>query len=140
MKLVSVYADFGASCVVLYKLLAEREPHQSISHKEMPTFEDHCAFVLRRPYQAWYLIDHAFPAWPSSICGAVYLTKQREIGIGILKDKRGNGYALDAVSELMRLHPGRFVANINPANEPSIRLFQKLGFGPQPLQITLEKP
>ena len=45
----------------------------------------------------------------------------------------------DAGVEAFCVHPGRFVANINPANEASIALFRKLGFG-GPIQITLEKP
>ena len=47
MKLVSVYLlqqDYAA-VDFLYQLLAEREPHESISHRRMPTFSEHVAFV-----------------------------------------------------------------------------------------------
>lgn len=133
MKLIDVYEQYEVACVVLYRLLQEREAWQNISHKELPAWEQHCAFVARRPYLAWYLVADGDTA-----VGAVYLTKQREVGVAILRAHRGAGYASEALRELMRLHPGRFLANINPANEPSIALFRKLGFGPQPIQHTYE--
>jgi len=134
MKLVDVY-DYPDAAYVLYELLREREPRQNISHREMPSWEEHCAFVTRRPYADWRIIVHEVAA-----CGAVYLTHQREIGVGILQAHRGYGLAAQAIEELMRLHPGgRFLANINPRNEPSIRLFQSLGFR-GPIQVTYERP
>jgi RimJ/RimL family protein N-acetyltransferase len=134
MRLISVYERFEESSVVLFKLLAEREPHQNISHRAMPTWEEHVEFVLRHPYAAWYLVE--VDGYPR---GAVYLTKAREIGIGILKGQRGHRYGLDAVAELMRLHPGRFLWNVNPSNTQSIALAHKLGFSQQPIQFTYEK-
>lgn len=135
MHLIDVYTEFELATVILFQLLRERQPHESISHRKMPTFDEHCAFVASRPYLAWYLTEV-----DGYTRGAVYLSKQREVGVAIQKAQRGHGYGLDAVGELMRLHPGRFLANINPANAASIALFRKLGFGPEPLQITLEKP
>jgi RimJ/RimL family protein N-acetyltransferase len=70
--------------------------------------------------------------------GAVYLTRQREVGIGILKAHRGHGYAEKGIRLLLEQHPGRALANINPSNGASIRLFHKLGFE-GPVQITLER-
>jgi RimJ/RimL family protein N-acetyltransferase len=143
MRLISAYSHPDA-LRRLYDLLAERKPEQSISHKRMPSWEEHVAFVESRPYEAWYLIDVVTEnvddvALITEIAGAVYLSRQREIGIGIFERFRGNGYASHAVRSLMTRHPGRFLANINPANEPSIKLFRSLGFG-GPIQITLEKP
>lgn len=117
-----------------FQLLQEREPEQNISHKEMPTWEQHCAYIRSRPHAAWYWFTS-----PGDIpAGCVYLSKQREIGIGVLKAHRGQGLARQAITELMRLHPGRFLANVNPANEPSLALFRSLGFA-GPIQVTLEK-
>ncbi len=135
MKLLDVYtATVDNSHGTLWELLGERTPEQSISHRSMPTWEQHCTFVDARPYECWYLIADA--RW---IVGACYLTKQREIGVSIFRAHHRQGHASRAVAELMRLNPGRFLANINPANEASIALFRKLGFG-GPIQITLEKP
>ena len=132
MKLVNVYEDPLAKWM-LYELLSERTPEQSISHKAMPTKDEHLAFFYSKPYGAWYAIHDG-----SFLVGAVYLTRQREIGVGVLKAHRGQGLARQAITELMRLHPGRHLANINPQNEASIALFRSLGFG-GPIQITLEK-
>lgn len=133
MKLVDVYEDIEVSQRLLFELLREREPHQSISHKEMPSWDAHCSFIAGRPYLAWYLVQVDGRA-----CGSVYLTKQREIGIGVLKSHHRQGLARKSITELMGRHPGRFIANINPANEASIVLFKSLGFG-GPIQITLER-
>lgn len=109
---------------VPYKLLQEREPYQNISHKSMPTWEDHCAYMRSRPHSHWYVFTSA----GGFLAGCVYLSKQREIGIGVLKAHRGQGLGKAAVLELMRLHPGRFLANVAPGNEASIKLFAGLGF------------
>lgn len=136
MNLVSVYAlqHDHAAVNFLYALLAEREPHECISHRQMPTFAEHVAFVRSVPYPAWYLLEQG-----GERVGAAYLTLQREIGVAIAKEFRGRGLATRALSALMRQHKGgRFLANINPANATSIALFRKHGFG-GPIQITLEK-
>lgn len=126
----------------LWELLQERTPEQSISHKKMPTWDDHVAFFRARPYESWYLIGdtrgHAELVAATDIVGAVYLSKQQEIGVAVFERFRGKGYAKWAIKELMRLHPKeRYLANINPANEASIKLFQSLGFG-GPIQVTYE--
>lgn len=132
MRLIDVYQT-PVAIDVLWQLLLERDPRENISHKQMPTWEQHSGFVAGKPYEAWYLIEV-----DGHTRGAVYLTKQREIGIHILKGQRGNGYASDAVSLLMRKHPGRHLANINPLNTASIALFKKLGFA-GPIQETYER-
>lgn len=121
INLISIYQVEDA-LQILYDLLAEREPHHSISHKEMPSFEQHKRFVGSVPYLDWQLIEA-----DGQYVGAVYLSKQREIGIGILKAHQGNGYGIAGVQAMMERWPGKFYANINPYNTPSIALFQKLG-------------
>lgn len=132
MRLIDVY-QYGGSYELLYQLLKEREPHECISHREMPEWDAHCYFVKSRPYMDWRIIGH-----DGRPRGAVYLTRQGELGVGVLKAHRRHGFARQALQEMMRLHPGRFLANINPANEASIALFRSLGFG-GPIQITMEK-
>ena len=107
---------------VLWHLLSERRPDQSISHKQMPTPQQHRDFIASNPYHAWYLID--IGEW----AGACYLTRQREIGIGILKKHHGFGYGRMATQLLMEKHPGQFLANVNPNNHASARMFTELGF------------
>lgn len=131
MKLIDLYA-MPSLWDVPYRLLQEREPHQSISHKAMPTWDEHCGFIRSHPYKVWYLIQTPL----GEIAGCVYLSRQREIGIGILKKHRGQGLAKSAIAELMRMNPGRILANINPANEVSIALFEN--FGAKLIQYTFE--
>lgn len=128
MRLVSVYESMAET--VLFRLLSERTPEQSISHKSMPDYEDHVDFVRSRPYVAWYLIQAG-----QEFVGSVYLSKQREIGIFIFREHARKGYAGWAVAEIRRLHPGPMLANINPANTASIRFFEKLG---KRIQVTYE--
>lgn len=115
----------------LYDLLAERTPEQSISHKALPTWDEHVRFVGSRPYRGWHLIAEG-----GYLRGAIYLTSRREIGVGIFRDQQRKGHARAAVLELMRLHPGRFLANVNPKNEASRKLWESLGFNL--LQVTYE--
>ena len=117
-----VYLDQHLSLSKLYELLKERTPDQSISHKEVPVFPEHRNFFYSIPYMYWYLIVD-----DGEVVGSVYLTKQREIGIFIFKEYFKKGYALQAINKIIEMHPGKFLANINPKNEASIKLFEKLG-------------
>ena len=115
---------------LLYGLLAERTPDQSISHKAMPTWDEHVKFVTHNPYKEWnFIYDN------NQVVGAVYVTEKNEIGLGIFKRYQGRGYATRAV-KIMKARHGKLYANINPANEASIKLFKK--FGAQHIQNTYE--
>jgi RimJ/RimL family protein N-acetyltransferase len=108
----------------LYDLLAERTQEQSISHRRLPEFEDHCAFVDSDPYHAWYVIEHG-----GSPVGHVYLSRQDEIGIFVYRSLCGHRIGRRAVAELIERHPRkRYLANINPRNDRSRAFFCKLGF------------
>lgn len=123
MRLIDVY-DCADAPMLLYELLKEREPNVNISHREMPTWEQHVEFMSQRPYAAWYMIEE-----PGVFLGAIYLTKRDEIGVFLFKCQRGFGYGRQAIELLMKTHPRpRFLANINPANQKSIAFFRKLGF------------
>ena len=126
MKFVNVYTPWYRPDArrLLYKLLGEREPHQCISHKRMPTLEAHVKFVDSQPYAEWYVIEvHEVQV------GAIYLTHDNEIGIGILQAHRGKGYANEAILRLKQEHFGeRLLANVAPGNAESAALFKNLGF------------
>ena len=123
VQLLKVQPEGVYHCSLLYELLKERTPEQSISHKEMPTYTQHCQFVSSEPYRAWYLVQD-----DSITVGATYLTRNGEIGIAVFEEQRGKGYAEAAIKMLMERHDGPFLANINPKNGASIGLFRKLGF------------
>jgi len=132
MKLVDVNNSPTAP-KLLYRLLEERTPDVNISHRGLPDWESHIAFINSRPYDAWYQIEEN-----GEPVGAIYLTATSEIGVFILKAHRGKGYGRQAIEMLMATHPRkRFLANINPTNQRSIEFFQTLGF--QHIQNTYEK-
>lgn len=58
----------------LYRLLQQRE--HGISHKRLPAFEEHCAFVKAHPYRAWFLVTRRAEA-----VGAVYLGHDNSVGL-----------------------------------------------------------
>ncbi len=123
IELKSVYYGLGAT-KWLYELLKEREFYQNIFHRKIPSWNEHQQFVGNQPYKAWYLVytEH-------HVCGAIYLTNQNEIGVFLFKQCQGHGVGLGAVKQLIKKHPAkRFLANINPANERSIKMFEGLGF------------
>ena len=121
---MSVYRAPKRAPRLLYQLLLERKRNVNISHREMPSWRQHCKFIARRPYAAWYLITAR-----GDYIGAIYLTAMNEIGVGILAQWRGKGLGSHAIGLLMRKHGRRrYLANINPRNEESIRMFRRLGF------------
>lgn len=130
ITLASVY-EVPEAEGVLYELLREREGREdvNISHRRMPTLEEHQAFVRSAPYLAWYLIGPG-PQWR----GSIYLSSNREVGVFVFARHQGRGVARAAVEELRREWPGRLLANVNPLNERSRRLFERLGF--RLLQVT----
>ncbi len=131
MKLVPVWHEERA-VDILYELLKERAPHVNISHRTMPTMEEHKAFVESTPYAAWYLIQV-----DDDYVGSIYLSRNDEIGVFIFAKYRGKGHGPGAIKMIMELHKrGRYLANINPANSESIRMFRRLGF--KKLQLTYE--
>lgn len=135
VKLISVYKNgkpTDEALELLWQLLYERDQSVNISHRKMPTKEQHIRFVESRPYRHWLLIVVDEPV------GAVYITKRNELGIFILKDHQSKGYGMQALQLMLGKHKplpavigkrsGNFIANINPSNEKSKRLFKRLGF------------
>lgn len=133
----------------LYELMREREPEVNISHRALPPFEEHRAFVERRPYRFWYLIqalDFQDEAGAHPWIGYISATHNNEIGIVLLKSWRGHGFGPLAIKALMAKHKpnpaepsirnGNWLANIAPENERSRRAFECIGF--RKIQETFE--
>ncbi|TXJ25397.1 MAG: N-acetyltransferase [Chitinophagaceae bacterium] len=120
-----VDAENDAHLAQLYALLAERTPQQAISHKKMPTFAEHVAFVRADPYYLWYRIMSG-----KQCVGAIYLTHNNEVGIGIFNIHKNKGHGANALDMLMRAVPDRrpIYANINPENTASQYFFKNAGF------------
>ena len=121
LKIISVSSE---DVKFLYELLIERDPKANISHKKMPTFQEHTKFVDSRPYKKWYVIK-----LENRKIGSVYLTKQNEIGIFIKKEYQGNHFGNQILKLLIDKNPEkRFLANVNPKNTKSINFFKKNNF------------
>lgn len=137
ITLRSVYKDGPIGIRMLYDLLrtrsTEADPHVNISHRALPSFQKHAKFVRSKPYRLWQ-----FVMVDGLAAGSVNVTKLNEIGIVLHPDYRGKGIGKAALKMLLaraRPLPGipahraaHFIANINPKNERSIRLFTSLGF------------
>lgn len=106
----------------LYELLKEKEQYQNISHKEMPTWEEHVEFNDLRPYKLDMIILDGEPI------GRVYLTKANEIGIHIKKGHRGAGVGGEVVDKFLKMCEGDVFANISPKNKGSQKFFKRKGF------------
>jgi RimJ/RimL family protein N-acetyltransferase len=136
MRLVDVYNEQTTTrpkAKFLYELLKERDPSVNISHRKMPSFEDHVAFVDSRPYSEWFIIFVM-----ERPVGSIYLSKQNEIGVFIAKSEQGRGYGKSAVRLLMDINPSkRFLANVAPGNTRSMAMFERLGF--ELIQLTFRK-
>jgi len=108
----------------LYELLLQRRPLANISHKRMPTYEEHVSFVKSEPYSRWYIITHK-----RKKIGSIYLTKQNEIGIHLMRDHEKKTVYLESIRKLMIENSrNRYLANISPLNKKYIQLFVGLGF------------
>ena len=65
----------------LYDLLKNKDPNANISHKKMPSYDEHVEFVMSKPYTNWYIIE-----CDKKNVGTIYLSKQDEIGISFKND------------------------------------------------------
>jgi RimJ/RimL family protein N-acetyltransferase len=108
----------------LYALLSERESFVNISHKKMPTYDEHLNFINSKPYSKWYIIKK-----DKQNVGSIYLSKQNEIGIFIKKEFQKDGLGTDSMKLLMKKNPrSRYLANVSPKNLKSQKFFKKSGF------------
>lgn len=131
VKLIDV-RKYDDAVSLLWHLLEQRDPIVNISHKQMPSWDEHVAFVTgyraltgpKHDYESWYIVEVEGIA-----IGATYLTWRKEIGIHLFEEHRGHGYGRRAVLVLMTAHgPAKYVANIAPDNVKSQVFFRKMGF------------
>jgi len=113
-----------SDCLFLYELLKERKITTNISHKKMPSFIQHEKFVVSKPYLKWYVINEC-----EKDMGSIYLTKNNEIGLFILKKYQNKKLGFKALTLMIKKHPkSQYLANINPKNRKSIQFFKQNGF------------
>ena len=99
----------------------ERDTRANISHKKMPTYNQHVRFVSAKPYSKWYVILYG-----ANKAGSIYLTSQNEIGIFIKKSFQNKQIGNIVLHKLIQKNPKkRYLANVNPKNKKSISFFQE---------------
>lgn len=131
MKLIPV-KEFPWAAQVLYDLLKVRAPEENISHRVMPSYEEHINFFESNPYDAWYLIEKD----PAEYLGAIYI-KNGEIGVHLFPQHRSTGYEYAAIALLMSIHPlERYHINIG-ANNDVLKDIAKC-LGGRMIQVTYE--
>lgn len=108
----------------LYELLLDRDPIVDISHKKMPTYNQHLKFLKSKPYSKWYII------WNNEQrIGSAYLSKQNEIGIVIKKEYQEELINKKVLKLIINQNSRqRYLVNIAPKNIRSKRFFKKNGF------------
>ena len=108
----------------LFELLKDRDPRANISHKKMPSYNEHLKFIKSKPYTKWYIILKL-----KDRIGSIYLSKNDEIGIFLSKKYQGKNIGNDALVELIRKNPReRYLANVNPKNKKSSVFFKNNNF------------
>ena len=108
----------------LYELLKNKDPNSNISHKKMPTYDEHIKFVLSKPYTNWYFIEG-----DEKNAAAIYLSKRDEIGTSINIDYEYEQIAKTAIKLLMELNPRkRYLVNVSPKDIVAQEFLLKNGF------------
>tara|TARA_Y100000741_G_C17968204_1_gene442750 strand:- start:168 stop:578 length:411 start_codon:yes stop_codon:yes gene_type:complete len=108
----------------LFNHLKERDPREKISHKKMPTYDEHVKFVLSKPYSKWYIIFER-----NKKIGSVYLTKADELGLHLKKEYFRESLLKEILESLMKSEPNkRFVFNVSPRNKKFMKFLQKNGY------------
>ena len=110
----------------------ERDTRANISHKKIPSYNQHVSFVSAKPYSKWYVILYG-----ASKAGSIYLTSQNEIGIFIKKSFQNKQIGNIVLHKLIQKNPKkRYLANVNTQNKKSMRFFKNNGF--KLIQYTFE--
>lgn len=125
----------------LYEMLKERTnlPNINISHKKLPTYEEHKKFIESQPWQECWILFYN-----GGRIGYCYLTKSapnylgNEIGIYITKNmqKQGHGtfYLQKFLDHIKKFYKPPFYVNTHPNNIIMQKFIKKIGF--KQLQLT----
>ena len=110
----------------LYDLLSERKQFENISHKKLPSYNNHVKFIKSKPYAKWLLIECR-----EKILGSVYLSKNNEIAIWIKKDIKDYKMKIrkKVLEEIItKFTRKKYLINLNPRNKKIINFYKKNGF------------
>ena len=132
ISLISLRTVRDSDGEFLFELLKERDPRANISHKKMPSYDEHIKFIKSKPYTRWYIILKS-----KERVGSIYLSKNDEIGIFLSKEYQKKNIGNTTLVELIRKNPRkRYLANVNPKNKKSSIFFKNNNF--KLIQYTFE--
>lgn len=124
MKLTSVYKN-KRGVDILLDLLKKRDPIENISHREMPSWEDHAKFFYSKPYLHWNFVEND----AGKIIGAAYLSRAFEIGVHLFPEFKNKGYEQQAIQMMMVLYGRpRYFVNVSVNNWDMMGVVKELGF------------
>ena len=108
----------------LYELLKTKDPIANISHKKMPSYDEHVNFILSNPYAIWYIIEYE-----GKKIGSVYLSKHDEIGIYLVDNSLYDKIGKSIIKLLIKNNPRkRYLAKVSPQNKKLQNFFVNNGF------------
>jgi hypothetical protein len=123
----------------LYKLLDFRGAN--ISHKALPSLEEHRKFVLKHPYRFWYIVKKE-----NLVLGSVYFHFDNSIGINMPRQSSENIAA--TLEKALCIHrplqakksvrPNMFFINTKPQDRPLEVALKRLGWNV--LQLSYASP
>jgi len=85
----------NSQILILFSLLDNRK--YKISHKSMPSLENHKNFVLNNPYREWYLVEKG-----NIDIGSFYIKFDNSIGINLKE------YSLNIIKEIINFIKEKF--------------------------------
>ena len=123
-------------------LLNEPSFLRYIGDKKVRTLDDARNYILTGPVATYarhgfglYQVELAESHTPIGMCGLLKREElpQPDIGFAFLPDFWNKGFAFEAAAAVLndareRLHLNRILAIVNPDNDASIKLLEKLGF------------
>ena len=139
MEFIEINNDINENNLkFLYSLLKDRE--YSISHKEIPSFEEHSSFVKNHPYHKWFIVKNQ-----SYLIGSIYIHKDNSIGLDIINQFEllipDILYFLEKrykpLPYIKSVRSKNFFFNISPQNHKLQNLLVSLGY--EISQISYEK-
>jgi len=114
---------------LLYAILQKRPYYHKISHKSLPTYDEHKRFILSHPYRNWFIIHYK-----NHPIGNFYLTHENVLGIFIINSYEklltkiikfviNNFYPLE---EIKSIRPKYFIINVSPDNTQYQKIIESL--------------
>ncbi len=113
---------------LLFEILKKRT--HTISHKSLPTFQEHKKFVLNHPYRVWFIVKNKYDD-----IGTVYILKNNSIGINLFKEKTtATPWIIKKIlskykplKEIKSVRAAEFDFNVSPGDADYISILKKMG-------------